>query len=313
MLRCHSIEIQFAISTRDCWAKTPLVETTRHRSRKIETRTDVLLWILSDLHLELTRGWDLPSGVARPRFDVLVIAGDLIPRMERGVAWLRERVPDRPVIYVPGNHEGYGCDVDRTVEKAKHAAEGSKVLVLENEAVQIGDVTFAGATLWTDFNLFGDQRRAMVVAGERMNDFRKIRTARYAVRFRPPHALARHLRSRAFFEAEFRKPRSGALVAISHHAPFRGPRATTAANRMSDEEILDAAYRSDLTSLMVPVPDGGGGALQPPDLWVFGHTHERVDTMVGKTRIVSNAKGYGPLCGQPWTNPGFDPNFVIEI
>jgi predicted phosphodiesterase len=274
----------------------------------------VLLWILSDLHLELTRGWDLPSEGARPRFDVLVIAGDLIPRMERGVAWLRQRVPDRPVIYVPGNHEGYGCDVDRTVEKAKHAAEGSKVLVLENEAVQIGDVTFAGATLWTDFNLFGDQRRAMVVAGERMNDFHKIRTARYAVRFRPPHALARHLRSRAFFEAAFRKPRNGALVAISHHAPFRRTHPTTAANRVSDEEILDAAYRSDLTSLMAPTPDDGSGELQPPDVWVFGHTHEHVDTVVGKTRVVSNAKGYGPLyVGDPWTNPRFDPNFVIEV
>jgi predicted phosphodiesterase len=274
----------------------------------------VLLWILSDLHLELTRRWDLPSAVSRPCFDVLVVAGDLTPRMERGVAWLRERVPDCPVIYVPGNHEGYGCDVDRTVEKAKHAAEGSKVFVLENEAIRIGDVTFAGATLWTDFNLFGDQRRAMVVAGERMNDFRKIRTARYAARFRPPHALARHLRSRAFFEAEFRKPRSGALVAISHHAPFRGPRPTTAANRLSDEEILDAAYRSDLTSLMVPAPDDGSGELQPPDVWVFGHTHEHVDTVMGKTRLVSNGKGYGPLyVGQPWTNPRFDPNFVIEV
>ena len=78
----------------------------------------VLLWILSDLHLELTRGWDLPSGDARPHFHILVIAGDLVPRMERGVKWLRERVPDRPVIYVAGNHEGYGCDIDRTIEKA---------------------------------------------------------------------------------------------------------------------------------------------------------------------------------------------------
>jgi predicted phosphodiesterase len=93
------------------------------------------LWIQSDLHVDLTRGWDLPAADARPRFDVLAVAGDLIPRMERGVAWLRERVPDRPVIYVPGNHEGYGCDVDRTVEKAKRAAEGSKVVVLQNEAI----------------------------------------------------------------------------------------------------------------------------------------------------------------------------------
>jgi 3',5'-cyclic AMP phosphodiesterase CpdA len=43
------------------------------------------LWILSDLHLEFTPGWELPSADARPRFDVLVVAGDLIPRMERGV------------------------------------------------------------------------------------------------------------------------------------------------------------------------------------------------------------------------------------
>ena len=66
------------------------------------------LWILSDLHLELTRGWDLPSGAARPDFDVLVIAGDLIPNMERGVAWLAERVTDRPVVYIAGNHEFMG-------------------------------------------------------------------------------------------------------------------------------------------------------------------------------------------------------------
>jgi 3',5'-cyclic AMP phosphodiesterase CpdA len=54
------------------------------------------LWIMSDLHLELTRGWDLPTGDARPEFDVLVIAGDLVPQMERGVKWLlkRDRQPD---------------------------------------------------------------------------------------------------------------------------------------------------------------------------------------------------------------------------
>jgi len=85
----------------------------------------MLLWILSDLHVELTRGWDLPPPEARPDFDVLVVAGDLIPRMERGVSWLLERVPDKPVIYVPGNHEAYGCDERRTVEKAMEAAEGT--------------------------------------------------------------------------------------------------------------------------------------------------------------------------------------------
>jgi 3',5'-cyclic AMP phosphodiesterase CpdA len=71
---------------------------------------------MSDLHLELTHGWDLTAGNARPEFDVLVIAGDLVPKMERGVNWLLERVPDKPVVFVPGNHEAYGTVTDRTVE-----------------------------------------------------------------------------------------------------------------------------------------------------------------------------------------------------
>ena len=47
---------------------------------------------MNDIHVELTRGWDLPATGARPDFDVLVVAGDLIPRMERGVAWLAQRL-----------------------------------------------------------------------------------------------------------------------------------------------------------------------------------------------------------------------------
>ena len=274
------------------------------------------LWVLSDLHVELTRGWDLPAADARPRFDVLVVAGDLIPRMERGVAWLRERVPDRPVIYVPGNHEGYGCDLDRTVEKAKQAANGSKVSVLQNHWIRLGDVTFAGATTWTDFDLFGDQRRAMTVAADKMNDFRKIRVSRYQHRFRPQHALARHVESRAFFETEMRKPRGGPLVVVTHHAPHPGrsfPQYQK--ERLSDQEILTAAYRSDLTSLMWPAPiEGGRHPLRPADLWIYGHTHESEDVTMA-TRVVSNAKGYGPWLPQhrAWDNAHFDPNFVIEI
>jgi predicted phosphodiesterase len=96
----------------------------------------VRLWVMSDLHLELTRGWDLPSGDTRPEFDVMVVAGDLIPKAERGVRWLLERVPDRPVIYLLGNHESYGTDIDRTLEKAKAAAAGTCVHVVQDDATR---------------------------------------------------------------------------------------------------------------------------------------------------------------------------------
>ncbi|WGD51457.1 metallophosphoesterase [Bradyrhizobium sp. CB1650] len=273
----------------------------------------MLVWILSDLHVELTRGWDLPSGDARPRFDVLVVAGDLIPRAERGVKWLRVRVTDRPVVYVMGNHEAYGTDIQRTLEKAKAAAAGTNVHVLENETVRIDNVTFAGATLWTDFAIKGDAHRAMMIAADRMNDYKKIRIAAYRQHFLPHHALTRHLKSRAFLKAEMRKPRGdGKLVVVTHHAPV--PEMSHGAGSDNDPG-LQPAYRSDLTSLMSAVPDDGCGALRPPDLWIYGHTHESLDVVIGATRVVSNAKGYGPWLPQQgaWDNPRFDPNFVIEI
>ncbi|MHC2519003.1 hypothetical protein [Bradyrhizobium diazoefficiens] len=78
---------------------------------------------------------------------------------------------------------------------------------------------------------------------------------------------------------------------------------------------LDPAYRNDLTSLMSPSPDDGRGSLRPPDLWIYGHTHESFDAVIGATRAVSNAKGYEPWLPlqRAWDNPRFDPNFMIEI
>jgi predicted phosphodiesterase len=266
----------------------------------------VRLWILSDLHMELTRGWDLPAAGDRPPYDVLVIAGDLISRMERGVAWLLERVADRPVVYIAGNHEFFGCDIDRTVEKARALAAGTNVHVLQNETAEINGVIFIGATFWTDFNLFGDVDRAMTAAAEFMNDYRKIRVGRYEYRLRPQHTLQRHQQSREFIANELRKPKAGTRVVVTHMAPH-----PSAIHDAFNEEITSAAYASDASDLMA----------MGVDVWIHGHTHQTYDRVVmhdrvaAGVRMVTNQKGYGPWPPKEprWENQDFDPNFVIEI
>ena len=49
------------------------------------------VWFLSDLCLEMSPQWHLPS--PRPRCDVVVVAADLITRAERGVQWLLDMCP----------------------------------------------------------------------------------------------------------------------------------------------------------------------------------------------------------------------------
>jgi hypothetical protein len=148
-----------------------------------------------------------------------------------------------------------------------------------------------------------------------MNDFRRIRTGRYQLRFQPHHALARHLQARAFLETEMRKPRTGRLVVVTHHAPIPSRAYQLGyhpdSSELSTDEILEAAYRTDLRSLTWPSAAARGEAeFHPPDLWLFGHTHESEDTVIGSTRVVSNAKGYGY---PSWDNAHFDSKLIIEI
>ncbi|MDP3311133.1 MAG: metallophosphoesterase family protein, partial [Polaromonas sp.] len=62
------------------------------------------LHILSDLHLELASFE--PDAAAVEQADLVVLAGD-IHKGVNGISWARRTFPDKPVIYVAGNHEFY--------------------------------------------------------------------------------------------------------------------------------------------------------------------------------------------------------------
>ena len=130
--------------------------------------------ILSDLHLGL-------GGLAPPDndADVVILAGD-IARPAEAVAWATSL--RKPVLYVPGNHEFYGNSIDATLAALRSLCDGTTVNLLDDDELVLDGVRFVGSTLWTDFLLFGTERRAAAMQEGRrfLRDFARIRTGEAA-------------------------------------------------------------------------------------------------------------------------------------
>ena len=95
--------------------------------------------LLNDLHIEFG---DFVPPVADA--DVVILAGDIGVGLG-ALPWVDRCFPDKPVIYVPGNHEYYRHDLN-LIEALKHKAP-DHVHVLDNDVVEINGVRFLGSTL----------------------------------------------------------------------------------------------------------------------------------------------------------------------
>lgn len=249
--------------------------------------------LYSDLHLEFA-----PFQPSLLDSDAVILAGD-IGVGAAGVKWAGQMFPDRPVIYVVGNHEFYYGDFESVwADLRRHCP--LNVHLLDNQAVEIGAVRFLGCALWTDYALFGMARReaALVCANAGLNDHRIIRLQPHPFGriFRAEDALALHLASRAWLQEELARPFDGKTVVVTHHAPHAG---SVAAQYQDD--LLSAAFASDLTALMGPAA-----------LWVHGHMHSSCDYEVEGTRVVANPRGY-PMRHSGFENPEFLHDRMITI
>lgn len=250
--------------------------------------------IFSDLHVDAVH-CSVPK--AADGVDCVVVAGDTCQGAVAAFETLRQAIPMQvPIIMACGNHEFYRHCLTEEIAQARSQAPNYGIHFLENDAVVIGDVRFVGATLWTDYDLYGKERRALAMteAFNGMNDHRRISwTKQPWQRFRPCEALMLHRQSRAFIEQTLAIPFDGATCVVTHHAPLAAsldPRFGTMA--------INAAYASDLSELIESTQ---------PDIWIHGHVHRSWDYMAGRTRLISNPHGYG---GE---NPSFNPALIIDL
>lgn len=251
-------------------------------------------WIFSDLHVDVNARtpWVIPE--PRPEHDVIIIAGDICQGLQRGVNWINEHGFNRkPVIYVPGNHEYYGFDFD--AERAaghRAAAQFPNIHVLDRDAITIQNVVFVGATLWTDYQLYGERSvdAAMMRAERAMNDHRVIQ--RQDRLWETSDALAEYEQSAKWLNMQL-DAYGDKCVVVTHTAPSLRSIAT-----QYKADLLSAAFASNLDHVV-----------ERARLWVHGHTHIGRDYQLGGCRVIGNPRGYV----QFGEDVGFNPTLICEF
>jgi predicted phosphodiesterase len=207
------------------------------------------------------------------------------------------------VIYIAGNHEHYHGDYATTVPRLKEKLSYlANLHVMEKESITIDDVTFVCGTLWTDMNRQDPITLSHIVGV--MNDFRIIKNSNEMVSYKSylpdpenpdKDVLKFHERPATFTpmdtvndhnamltvirEAVAANP-AGKFVVVGHHSPSR----ISTHPRYQEEVIVNGAYSSDLSELMLDHPQIRA--------WTHGHTHHEFDYMIGTCRVICNPRGY---------------------
>ena len=266
---------------------------------------------ISDVHLNV-QDLTLPGG------DVLIIAGDC---MEAGHLRLAENTGRnvfladrykrfaseeltkyREVIYIKGNHEHYHNIFDTTHEWIAKILPDN-VHFLENESIQIGDVHFWAATMWTDMH--GGNPITMEQVQNGLNDFRLIRYANtrkinnyWTDKFTVQCAMSEQRQSVALLTKFLEEHHDDKVVVVTHHAPSE----LSVNPKYKDDYHLNGGYHNHLENLILDNPQ--------IKFWIHGHMHDTVDYILGETRVLANPRGYA---GYEKQSEIFNPEASFEI
>lgn len=250
--------------------------------------------IYSDLHCEFGQKV-IPKNC---NADVVINAGDFSNNLDH-IKLMREWHSNSKIIYIAGNHEFYGTNIVPNRYRILHScSEKYNIKFLQNEVFQYKDILFIGATLWTDFNLYGNQNNHKE-AFRRINDCRHI-TFSPRKTMRSVNCIAEFNISLQFIKEQIllAKEKNLKTVVVTHHGV-----SSKSVHAKYGEHYVNTAFSSNLDDFILT---------HEPDIWVHGHTHDSFDYNIGKTRIIVNPKGYESFSGK-LENSDWKEDLVIEI
>jgi Icc-related predicted phosphoesterase len=273
--------------------------------------------LVSDLHLEF-------GDLVLPGGDVLILGGDICEAKHLKMSeyqpdlvilplenptkrhdryarfFVEECAKYRQVIYVMGNHEHYNFTYDDTYDYLKSQLPAN-VTLLENQTVEIDDIVFIGATLWTDCN----QQNPLTIYDVKqcMNDYRVIKKKaspnhNFYGKLTPEFTISAHKTSRAFIREQLKLHGDRRCVVVTHHAPSQN----SICDEYKHDFHMNGAYFSSLEDLILDNPNCV--------LWTHGHVHNYNNYKLGNTTVLSNPRGYNNY--ERRANE-FDPDVGIDL
>lgn len=277
--------------------------------------------LLSDLHLE-----SQPNVFPKPApgADLLVLAGDIGSYQEGSKLaepdfGLRRfsPLPDYagwpvPVVYVPGNHEYDGFDVDEAHGRLQEICKRLGIIFMNCDVLEIGTLRIVGATLWADFDALArpGNRAADEAYNEKMRSkayraaefyLRKTGSTRFGQPFLAEEIRTLALESQDWLRRTLNTPHAGTTLVVTHFAPSM--------------KSADPRYGA------VPGTAGFCNALDAllplADVWMHGHVHCACDYVVTgmrhgvekSCRVIANPLGYADKGEQE----GYRDGLVIEV
>lgn len=259
------------------------------------------IFAASDLHFEFHNDVDwLPPLPDADAFDVMVLAGDIGTSafLVVGLRRLRKKFPEKPIVYVAGNHEHYGKNINRDIMDGINFQD---LYYLENKRVDIMGYHFIGSTLWTNFDCMGEKLRteAMKLAWKHVADFISIRTAELSESNGIPKFItaedicALYQQARTWLAAELQTVDPAKTVVVTHFPPSREFR-----HQQIPESLISAYFQANCHDLIEQ---------HQPAAWLYGHNHFSDARKCGKTQVISNQYGY------PSESTGYQGDLIITV
>ena len=262
----------------------------------------MLIRLASDLHLEGYSQMGYESLVNRflpynelDEQSVLVLAGDISSRLHQLISFLQiVETRFKKVIYVPGNHEYYGSDYlewNALFEKeASNRLKNTSYACGTVETLELEDISFHFCTLWADG---GHTLQEQFDVQHGLMDFRRI--SFQGTKFTVSNMQAINWHQLSILNQSLASSSTQKNVVVTHHLPSHSlchPRFGSSINGGFASNALEELE------------------LEHPSLWLFGHTHDTVDTELFGTRVVANPAGYGTETNKSKFNT-FQSKFIL--